>query len=1275
MKKMSDFIGLYPINKTLRFELKPIGRKLEEIIESVIIKSDIRKAEEYVEAKKIIDDFHKHFMELSLSDVQDEGLNSLLREFKQIYDKYSSASSKNDKKSELDKVRDKLRVKLVELLTKPKNERCKAIYNNLFKKELIEKILPEWVKTEEEKRILESFKGYTTYFSGFHENRKNIYTSKPLSTSIGYRLVHQNLPKFIDNIHIYKKVKDAFGNDINKTGEPFFEMLGVDSLDKVFCIEYYVKVLSQKGIEQYNALIGKIVDEQGNENKGLNEHINRYNQKQSEKGNKLSKFNQLYKQILSDREQLSWLPKTFEDDAELLEAIKNFYSQMNEYSVFELSEKLMKNISDYDTSKIYVRNDTQLTDISNFLFGDWNTINLARSTKYDKEHSNKIKRASYEDIKRKELDRIKSLSIDDINSCIRENTDYIEFSLQSYFSDLQNKKSLESNCNIIELIYKSYSEFEDSIKNVTNKTNIKQDDDIVDKIKALSDSVLSLYRFMKPLMGSGVESDKDERFYTELNDIMDLLSQVIPLYNMVRSYLTSKPYSLEKIKLNFGNQQLLSGWDKNKETNNTAIILRKEGKFYLAIMNKKYNKSFDKKLPTDGECYEKMEYKFFPDLDKNLPRCTTQLKEVVTHFGNSDEPYVLNDKKKFTSPLTITREIYDLNNVKYGDKKYKKIKKGYLLDNEHDREGFERAVKSWITFSLDFLKKYQSTTHYDLSSLRPIEEYKSIDDFYLDVNKLLYQITFQNVSVEHINSLVNDGKLYLFQIYNKDFSEHTKGTPNLHTLYWKMVFDERNMEDIVYKLDGGAEMFFRKSSLEYKETHPANVPIPTKSKGYKNKESKFDYPIVKDERYTKDKFQFHVPITINFNNKGIERINDSVHEFIRENKDVRVIGIDRGERNLLYFSVIDSKGNIIDQGSLNTINNIDYHALLEERSKMRDRERKGWKTIEGIKDLKKGYLSLVVHNIVNLMIKHNAVLSLESLNMAFKQGRKKVESSVYQQFEKQLIDKLNFVADKKAEADEDGGLLRAYQLANKFESFSKMGNQNGFIFYVPAAYTSNIDPVTGFVNLLNVKYKSIEESKKLLDKFEEVRYNKEKDWFEFTFDYREFTSKANDTQTRWKLCTVGNRIYTVKKSSNNKLWEKKDIKLTKAFKVLFKRHKLDYTNGDLKQKIMSKDDKAFYERLLCLLRLTLQLRNSNKDTGEDYIASPVADKEGKFFVSNPLNKELPENADANGAYNIALKGLLMLRRIRECKAGERPNLSIDNKSWFNFLQEKPYLKD
>ena len=65
----------------------------------------------------------------------------------------------------------------------------------------------------------------------------------------------------------------------------------------------------------------------------------------------------------------------------------------------------------------------------------------------------------------------------------------------------------------------------------------------------------------------------------------------------------------------------MSGWDLNKEQDNTTVILRKDGLYYLAIMNKKHKKVFDvKSMPTDGECYEKMEYKLLPGANKMLPK-------------------------------------------------------------------------------------------------------------------------------------------------------------------------------------------------------------------------------------------------------------------------------------------------------------------------------------------------------------------------------------------------------------------------------------------------------------------------------------------------------------------------------------------------------------------------------------------------------------------------------------------------------------------------------
>ena len=89
---------------------------------------------------------------------------------------------------------------------------------------------------------------------------------------------------------------------------------------------------------------------------------------------------------------------------------------------------------------------------------------------------------------------------------------------------------------------------------------------------------------------------------------------------------------------------------------------------------------------------------------------------------------------------------------------------------------------------------------------------------------------------------------------------------------------------------------------------------------------------------------------------------------------------------------------------------------------------------------------------------------MEDLNFGFKRGRFPVEKQVYQKFENMIISKLNLLIDKKADPTEDGGLLRAYQLTNKFDGVNK-GKQNGIIFYVPAWDTSKIAPVTGFVNL------------------------------------------------------------------------------------------------------------------------------------------------------------------------------------------------------------------
>ena len=87
------------------------------------------------------------------------------------------------------------------------------------------------------------------------------------------------------------------------------------------------------------------------------------------------------------------------------------------------------------------------------------------------------------------------------------------------------------------------------------------------------------------------------------------------------------------------------------------------------------------------------------------------------------------------------------------------------------------------------------------------------------------------------------------------------------------------------------------------------------------------------------------------------------------------------------------------------------------------------------------------------------------------------------------------------------------------------------------------------------------------------------------------------------------------------------------------------------------------------------MRNSITGTETDYLVSPVADENGIFYDSRSCGDQLPENADANGAYNIARKGLMLIEQIKDAKDLGNLKFDISNKAWLNFAQQKPYKNE
>ena len=1252
MKDLKQFTNQYSVSKTLRFELQPIGKTKENIEKNGILQRDEKRAEDYKIVKEFIDEYHKQFIKGRLWSfklpLNSEGHLDSLEEYQALYE----LSKRDDaQEAEFSEVKDNLRSIIAKRLTESGTK-----YDTIFKKELIREDLIDFLESNEDKDIVRQFADFTTYFSGFHENRRNMYVAEEKSTAIAYRLIHQNLPKFMDNMKAFAKIAETpVAEHFADIYEGWKECLNVGSIEEIFRLDYFSETLTQTHIEVYNYIIGKKILEDGTEIKGINEYVNLYNQQQKDKSKRLPFLVPLYKQILSDREKLSWLAEEFDSDEKMLAAINESYNHLHDLLMGNENESLrslLLHIKDFNLSQINITNDLSLTDISQHLFGRYDVF--ANGIKDELRNITPRKKKEGEEDFEDRISKIfktqKSFSIDFLDKLPQPVMDDGKpRSIEDYFMTLGavNTETTQKE-NLFAQIENAYADAHAILQMKDTGDTLSQNKPAVAKIKALLDVLKDLQRFIKPLLGSGEENEKDELFYGSFQMMWDELDTVTPLYNKVRNWLTRKPFSTEKIKLNFDNSQLLGGWDVNKEPDCTGVILRKDGYYYLGILDKKSNRIFEADVtPSDGDCYDKIDYKLLPGANKMLPKVFFS-KSRIDEFAPSEA--IVSSYKRGTH-----KKGADFN----------------LAECHRLIDFFKQSInkhEDWSKFNFHF-----SDT----------KTYEDISGFYREVEQQGYMLSSHPVSSSYINQLVDEGKLYLFRIWNKDFSEFSKGTPNLHTLYWRMLFDERNLADVVYKLNGQAEVFYRKASIkpENRIIHKANLPIANKNELNEKRASVFKYDIIKDKRYTVDKFQFHVPITINFKATGQTNINPIVQDVIKQGGFSHIIGIDRGERHLLYLSLIDLKGNIVKQMTLNEIINeykgqtykTNYHDLLAKREGGRTDARRSWETIETIKELKEGYLSQVVHIISKMMVEYNAIVVLEDLNTGFMRGRQKIERQVYEKFEKMLIEKLNCYIDKQLSPTDEGGLLHPLQLTCDAQKW-KRSHQCGCLFYIPAWNTSKIDPVTGFVNLLDTHYDTREKARVFFSKFQRISFNAAKGWFEFALNYNDFTVKAEGTRTQWTLCTQGERIRTFRNPQKNHQWDDERIMLTDAFKQLFDKYDIDI-NGNLKEAISAQTDAQFFKELLGLMKLLLQMRNSITNSEEDYLLSPVADDEGHFFDSREGISSLPIDADANGAYNIARKGLWVIRKIQETPEGEKASLTITNKEWLQFVQTKPYLND
>ena len=119
MKAFQQFSRIYPLSKTLRFELKPVGNTLEHINKNGLLEQDQHRAESYIQVKKVIDEYHKAFIESVLDNLElqynDIENNNSLSEF---YTYYMIKSKDDNQQKKFEKIQEELRKQIANAFNK-----------------------------------------------------------------------------------------------------------------------------------------------------------------------------------------------------------------------------------------------------------------------------------------------------------------------------------------------------------------------------------------------------------------------------------------------------------------------------------------------------------------------------------------------------------------------------------------------------------------------------------------------------------------------------------------------------------------------------------------------------------------------------------------------------------------------------------------------------------------------------------------------------------------------------------------------------------------------------------------------------------------------------------------------------------------------------------------------------------------------------------------------------------------------------------------------------
>ena len=592
-----------------------------------------------------------------------------------------------------------------------------------------------------------------------------------------------------------------------------------------------------------------------------------------------------------------------------------------------------------------------------------------------------------------------------------------------------------------------------------------------------------------------------------------------------------------------------------------------------------------------------------------------------------------------SKPIQITRALYDI----YKKKLYTT---GALDKKLVTEEEFKENLHAILSLYKEFIDAYEEYSWFDIT-LKPEEEYSESGSFFNDINAKNFYCDWVSCDIDRIDKMVKDGEALCFLITNRNMY-----TPKIKkNAYAKQFLLAMSDPDSDIVINSYPKIYSRKAAIKRRVTHkegsflinkfdtngkkiPDNVyeelyryyndklldtDLSAAAKKYIKDKTvvafKSDKDIIKDKRYTEDKWFINFTVTKN------RTVKDTyVTKKLSEIKDgMNIMAVTRSEQDLLYYTVTTPDGKVLESSSLNTIGGRSYWDDLKQIDTLRKKEKsEQWKYDRKVKDIRNGYLSKAISIIAKKALEYQALIVVEYISDEIKDRFSAFDNNVFKSFENQLLNRLADLYFLDVPDGEPGSVSNPYQLCTLKQS----DYYGGIVQFVSAAYTGNIDRETGFVNVFDLNgLKTLSAKKAFLSKFDSIRYDEKLNRFRFVFDYSNFRTKYDLMNTQWEVLAGGASVTYNKEYKT--LEYKKETASDAVALIEANKHTLkdDYAMLALDGKLSGKETAALYDMFINAVRGIVR----QHDGVRKLYVSPITGKEydqAQYATENLVKKYL-----------------------------------------------------